>query len=277
MYQFDMTDDEVREAKWASREVAKHLDGIKLIEGLRIGAVLMKGRQHAMTAAGSNKPQGKAYAEAFREWKTAFKFREGKDAENYYDVAIVCAQHRTIADEIVALLSPKQRSDMGMFGLAKRVRAKVNELEGVPKPVKIRPNTVRGDLDGLRGELADLRERLTASEPKGAVELLELLARHEPAEVLEIMRLHQRSWFTRLIALVDEGVVHERDRLLELIKEVERKERRERKSKEANSTGEPLSGRRLRRKELAHGRKADEEAGGYAPGVAEHIAGEGMT
>ena len=26
MYQFDMTDDEVREAKWPSREVAKHLD-----------------------------------------------------------------------------------------------------------------------------------------------------------------------------------------------------------------------------------------------------------
>ena len=27
MYQFDMTDDEVKEAKWASKEVGKHLDG----------------------------------------------------------------------------------------------------------------------------------------------------------------------------------------------------------------------------------------------------------
>jgi hypothetical protein len=108
MYQFDMTDDEVREAKWASREVAKHLDGIKLIEGLRIGEVLMKGRHHAMKTAGINKPQGKAYAEAFREWKTAFKFREGKDAENYYDAAIVCAQHRTIANEIIASASSKR-------------------------------------------------------------------------------------------------------------------------------------------------------------------------
>jgi hypothetical protein len=33
-----------------------------------------------------------------------------------------------------------------------------------------------------------------------------------------------------------------------------------------------LSGKWLRRKELAHGRKADEEAGGYAPGALDQIA-----
>jgi hypothetical protein len=164
---------------------------------------------------------------------------------------------------------------MGMFGLAKRVRAKEYELSGEPpKPVKIRPNTVRGDISDLKGELADLKDRLTASEPRGVSDLVGLLAQHEPAEVLEHMRLHQLSWLTRFIAIVDMGVVQERNRLLELIKEMEAKERRA-SQKKANSTGEPLSGRRLRRKELAHGRKADEEAGGYAPGVAEHIAGEG--
>jgi hypothetical protein len=201
MHQFNMTNDEVREAKWAAKEVARNLDGVKLTDGLRIGEVLMNGRHHAMKAAGINKPQGKAYAEAFREWKQAFKFREGKEAENYYDAAIVCAQHRTIANEIVSLLSVKQKSEMGMFGLAKRVRAKVSELENGPKPVKDKPQSWRRDVEG---QLADLQERLASAEPKRASELVSLLAQHEPAEILELLRLHQRSWLARLIDAVRE-------------------------------------------------------------------------
>jgi hypothetical protein len=196
MHKFDMTDDEVRETKWAAKEVARNLDGVKLTDGLRIGEVLMNGRHHAMKAAGINKPQGKAYAEAFREWKQAFKFREGKEAENYYDAAIVCAQHRTIANEIVSLLSVKQKSEMGMFGLAKRVRAKVSELENGPKPVKDKPQSWRRDVEG---QLADLQERLASAEPKGASDLVSLLAQHEPSEILELLRVHQQAWFERLM------------------------------------------------------------------------------
>ena len=196
MYKFDMTDDEVREAKWASREVAKHLDGVKLLDGLRIGEVLLNGRHHAMKAAGINKPQGKAYAEAFREWKQAFKFREGKEAENYYDAAIVCAQHHTIANEIVSLLSVKQKSEMGMFGLAKRVRAKVSELEGGPKPVKAKPESWRRE---IAGRLSDIEERVQAAEPRRASELVSLLAKHEPVEILELLRLHHSPWLGRLM------------------------------------------------------------------------------
>jgi hypothetical protein len=196
MYQFNMTDDEVREAKWASREVAKHLDGVKLLDGLRIGETLLKGRQYAMKAAGINKPQGRAYAEAFREWKKAFKFREGKEAENYYDAAIVCAQHHTIANEIVSLLDVKQKSEMGMFGLAKRVRAKVSELENGPKPVKAKPESWRHE---FAGRLAEIEERVASVEPKRASELVSLLAQHEPAEILELLRLHQRAWLERLM------------------------------------------------------------------------------
>jgi hypothetical protein len=196
MHQFNMTNDEVREAKWAAKEVARNLDGVKLTDGLRIGEVLMNGRHHAMKAAGINKPQGKAYAEAFREWKQAFKFREGKEAENYYDAAIVCAQHRTIANEIVSLLSVKQKSEMGMFGLAKRVRAKVSELENGPKPVKAKPESWRHE---FAGRLAEIEERVASAEPKRASELVGLLAQHEPAEILELLRLHQRAWFERLM------------------------------------------------------------------------------
>lgn len=202
MYRFDMTDEEVRETKWAAKEVAKHLDGVRLLDGLRIGAVLLQGRNHAMKAAGANRPLGKTYSEALKEWKKAFKFREGKDAEAYYDYAIVCAQHRTIADEIVSLLSVKQKAEMGMSGLAKRVRAKVKELEEGPKPVQPqKPQSWRKEVDG---RLADVEERMLASAPKDAAELVGLIARREPAEILELLRIHQRAWLARLIDAVRE-------------------------------------------------------------------------
>jgi hypothetical protein len=201
MLQFDMTDDEVREAKWAAKEVAKHLDGVKLTDGLRIGEALLKGRQHAMRAAGANKPNGKHYAEAFREWKQAFKFREGKEAENYYDAAIVCAQHHTIANEIVSILSVKQKAEMGMYGLAKRVRAKVNELEGVPKPARIKP---AARLDEHEGRIADLEERVMASSPKHVSELAGFLVKRKPEEVVEALRLADPVWLKRLLKAIQE-------------------------------------------------------------------------
>jgi hypothetical protein len=201
MYQFDMTDDEIRETKWAAKEVAKHLDGVKLIDGLRIGEALLRGRQHAMRAAGANKPNGKAYAVAFRDWKQAFKFREGREAENYYDSAIVCAQHRTIANEIVSLLSAKQKTEMGMHGLAKRVRAKLNELEGEPKPARIKPASWRNDVNG---RLADIEERVMASEPKHVSELVKLLVRRTPKEVAEMLHRTDPTWFADLLAAMQE-------------------------------------------------------------------------
>ncbi len=200
-YKFDMTDAEVKETKWAAKTVAQHLDGVKLLDGLRIGAVLLTGRQAAMRAAGSNKPQGRAYAEAFREWKQGFRFRTGKDAEAYYDHAIVCAQHRTIADEIIAGLSCKQRAEMGIFGLAARVRAKVRELEGASKPPRITP---AARLNRVEGELADVKERLAATEPKHVSELVALLVKREPEEVAEMLRLTDAAWFNRLKAAADD-------------------------------------------------------------------------
>ena len=203
MYQFDMTDNEVKETRWASREVGKHLSGIKLEEGLRIGAVLLKGRYYAAKAAGidltiNETPSGKAYSEAFREWKKGFRFPDGKPAENYYDAAIVCAQNRTVADEIIAMLEPRQRAEMGIFGLAKRVRAKVKEFDGKPKKVRATPKATTA-LEQMQGEVADLKERMAAAEPRTTSDLIELLAKREPTEVVEHMRLHQNAWFERLI------------------------------------------------------------------------------
>ena len=108
----------------------------------------------------------------------------------------MCAQHRTIANEIVSLLDVKQKSEMGMFGLAKRVRAKMSELEGAPKPVKAKPESWRREVDG---RLSDIEERVQAAEPKRASDLVNLLAQHEPAEILELLRLHHSPWLARLI------------------------------------------------------------------------------
>jgi hypothetical protein len=160
--QFDMTDEEVKQTREAVRLAAGCLGGGKLEEGLKIGAMLLVGRRAAMKAAGVNKPQGRPYAEALYGWKRAFKFPEGKDAEALYDHAMICAEHRAIADEIIAGLTDKQKAEMGMFGLAKRVRAKLNEFEGKPK--KARKSQAAREAE-FEGRLADVEERQMSEEP----------------------------------------------------------------------------------------------------------------
>jgi hypothetical protein len=130
-----------------------------LYEGLKIGESLLVGRQAAMKAVQTNKPSGKAYNEAYRDWKTAFKFPTGKDAEALYDAAIVCAQHRSLADDIIAMLDPKKRAEMGIFGLAVRVRAKLREISGEPKALPARV-TQQTRFAAVEGRIADLEDQL---------------------------------------------------------------------------------------------------------------------
>ena len=105
MYQFDMTDGEVRRARAAARLVGRIVSGEQLANALEVGDQLLKGRAFAMKAAKTNQPQGRAYAEAFREWKAMFKFPTDKENEALYDAAIVCAQHRALAEEVIASLA----------------------------------------------------------------------------------------------------------------------------------------------------------------------------
>ena len=60
----------------------------------------------------------------------------------------------------VVFLAVKKRVEMGVFGPAARVRAKVRELDGVPRQPKL---ARRNELDNVKGELADMREELTAA------------------------------------------------------------------------------------------------------------------
>jgi hypothetical protein len=165
LIQFDMTDEQVKLAGEAGRLAARHLGGIKLAEGLKIGAMLLVGRAAAMKAAGVNAPLGRPYAEAFSEWKRSFKFPEGKEAQDFYDQAIVCAQHLAITEGIIAGLSAKQKPEMGVFGLAKRVRAKLNEFEGASKATQPKRQRAGHVASEFAGRLADIEERQMSEEP----------------------------------------------------------------------------------------------------------------
>jgi hypothetical protein len=157
-----MTDEEVKLTREASRLAARCLSGDKLTEGLKIGASLLVGRNAAMKAAGADTPQGKAYAEAFYDWKRAFKFPEGPAAEALYDAAIIVTQHPCLAEQIIGGLSAKRRAEMGVFGLAKRVRTKLREFDGKPKKARKARASREAEFEG---RLADMEERQMSEEP----------------------------------------------------------------------------------------------------------------
>jgi hypothetical protein len=168
-YKFDMTDEEVANARKAGKLAKEHLKGAKLTEALTIGESLLVGRRAAMKAVGldpaSNRPpSGKAYAEAFRDWKEAFHFPRGKDEDAFYDDCIGCAAHRSVADGIMASLSIKDRANMGASGLAKRVRAKLREFEGGPAARRT-PLRTSDRLGAIEGRFADMEERLSGRDP----------------------------------------------------------------------------------------------------------------
>jgi hypothetical protein len=203
VYQFDMTDAEVKRAKAAARLVAQITSGEQLSKALEVGDQLLKGRAFAMKAARTNKPLGRAYAEAFREWKATFKFPTGKENEALYDAAITCAQHRALAEEVIASLAVKKRVEMGVFGLAARVRAKVRELEGLPRQPK---PARRNELADVKGELADMREELTAARSENPFAYW----RESPREVARILARADRAkaealWKALGEALAEDG------------------------------------------------------------------------
>ncbi len=92
----------------------------------------MNGRHYAMKAAGINKPQGKAYAEAFREWKTSVQVSARAKTPEITMTPPSCA--RNIAPSPTRL-SPCLTSNRSFFRdghvrfSPSGVRAKMSELE----------------------------------------------------------------------------------------------------------------------------------------------------
>jgi hypothetical protein len=201
-----MTKEEVRRAMEAARLVQKIAKGEQLYAGLTIGEQLLTGRAHAMKAANTNKPFGQLYAEAFRQWKAAMKFPAGKEYEVLYDAAIVCAQHRSIAEEVIANLYAKRRVEIGIYGLAARVRRKTKELEAEEKPARRAPGPKPGR-DELAGRLADIEEQLTAARAENPFNYWE----SSPIEVARIIVKQNRAATRKLADEINRLLQEEED------------------------------------------------------------------
>lgn len=163
----DMTSEQVERAERAGRLATDHAKGVKLMEGLDIGDSLLVGREIAMRLAGVNAPNGRAYADHFLRWKIRFGFPTDKTFNGFCDAAIYCAQHRDTANAIIASLPPKQRAELGIQGLFKRVRVSVREAGGEPrKPVpRLSPLAAMKQRNKeLECELEEVKEKLAASE-----------------------------------------------------------------------------------------------------------------
>jgi hypothetical protein len=126
IFTHEMTDEQVRLAKAAGKLARKQASGSSLYDSLTVGEALLVGRAAAMKAARVNHPNGKQYAQAFAAWKKQFGFTADNKGlplpTQYLDNCILAAANRTIADKIIAELSPAQRAGLGISGLAARVR-----------------------------------------------------------------------------------------------------------------------------------------------------------
>jgi hypothetical protein len=158
----DMTPEQVELAYEAGKLATAHVKGVKLYEGLKIGESLLIGREVAMRLAGVNAPTGRAYSDHLLRWKLRFGFPTDAAFNSFCDAAIYCAQHRDDANAVIASLLPRQRAELGIQGLVKRVRERVREARGEPhKPPKPSPLTaMKARLADAEGELADAKERL---------------------------------------------------------------------------------------------------------------------
>lgn len=159
----EMTDEQIRLAKAAGKLARKQASGSNLYDSLTVGEALLVGRAAAMKAARVNHPNGKQYAQAFAAWKKQFGFTADNKGlplpTQYLDNCILAAANRTIADRIIAELSPTQRAGMGISGLAARVRREVsppNEPRMTPARQTMDQLNTLADLAGINRSAAEV-------------------------------------------------------------------------------------------------------------------------
>ena len=213
-YHFDMTPEQARLARWAGKAALKHLAGVKLREGIKIGEALLIGRDASLKASGANTLRHKGYALAFRQWKRKFHFPDDtteKGAARFYTDAILIAEHKELADRLIAIMPANRKADMGVPGLAKLIVRNLDakrrhDADPDKKKEKFKPSfgpweTKRerelqrrcDDLSYERGEWIDANRLLLAS-------LTELIAALEPpmrTEFALVLDLWRHSWDER--------------------------------------------------------------------------------
>jgi hypothetical protein len=151
-----------------------------------------------------NKADGRRYGDQFYAWKQRMGYPTDKSYSPLYDSAIVCAEHRADSDEIIASLSVRERIRLGIHGLAKRVRERINEREGgLRKPHKPRLSPLKAmkeKLDEAESQLRDANERLAATDNGDDGSLFDLV-KTEPKRIAKII-VENCAW-TRTVALRD--------------------------------------------------------------------------
>ena len=174
----EMTVEQIRLAKAAGKLARHHASGGKLYESLTVGESLLVGRDVAMKMSGSNQPRGKQYSLRFQAWKAKFGFiatdTGARIPDSWLDECILCAQHRTLSDEIIASLPPATRANLGVSGLSKRVRQRLAEIEGRHLPPKVTPMAQLRDQVALTAARVDsVAPNTFGAPPETRVEMLE--------------------------------------------------------------------------------------------------------
>jgi hypothetical protein len=210
-YHFNMTPAQTKLARWAGRTAVKHLTGAKLYEGIKIGEALLIGRAAAMKASGANTTRDKGYALAFKQWKRQFKFPDDDSipgAARFYTDAILIAEQRELANELIVKMGSERKAEMGVAGLAKLIvmnlKAK-REHDADPNKKKDKFKVSFGPWETkrerqLRKQLDELwHERLEWIEANRALlaGLTPLIAALDPstrAEIDLVLDLWRHSW-----------------------------------------------------------------------------------
>jgi hypothetical protein len=137
-----------------------NLDGRNLDEAIEIGRRLLVGRRIAMDLAHTSRPKGRGYIQTYSRWKKRFGFPDGPGTAAYYSAVIVIAEHETLARQIISDTTPGRRANLGVSGLAARVRAKLQPAgkNRPPSPVA----KIKEQLRDTEGQLADAEERIAA-------------------------------------------------------------------------------------------------------------------
>jgi hypothetical protein len=187
-----MTADEIKLAREGGKIARAHLEGVKMLEGIKMGMSLLVGRRVAMQRADVNIPRGNPYTAYFQEWKREFKFPEGQREDRFYDEAIVCAQNYEIANRIIAALAVKQRAEMGVFGLAKRIRAYIKP-EAQAKPKTVTKNVLAEAVIAVSGRLSDVERKQMATEPlkwwlKDPAAMARVMAAEDPVAMRTLVK-----------------------------------------------------------------------------------------
>lgn len=203
----ELSQDQAKFIKEAVKEWKAINKGREFAGWMKIGAALMIGRQLIFARLRTNRPEGKAYNEAFSRWCREHGFTNPEiDPPTRSDLLFLQEpEHRVICDEIRAAMAQSERLKVNHpRGMVRRVRAYLRQREGEPPK---RRATGDERVRELEHELADAQEQLAGRDQE------HFLRRIEPMSLARRIAEEWQGDRDRLIELVDDlnAVIDELD------------------------------------------------------------------